>query len=169
MPGIQSFRPMTPRKALFYGGLVAAVADLVEVTGFYSARGVPAIRVLQGVASGLLGRAAFSGGAASALLGLLLDLTIVYAIVAVYHLAARHWPELARRPLTYGPLYGLVTYTVMYHVVLPLSAAGGGAKSLAASVNGVVCHVLILGLLSAWFARAGQVAAPAPARMAALS
>src|SRR5882762_4475274 len=52
-------------------GLVSGVLDLSDALIFYGLRGVRPVLILQSIASGLLGRAAFSGGAASAVLGTL--------------------------------------------------------------------------------------------------
>jgi len=59
-------------------GLVSGVLDLSDALIFYGLRGVKPVLILQSVASGLLGRAAFSGGAASAVLGTLCHFTIAF-------------------------------------------------------------------------------------------
>jgi hypothetical protein len=152
--------PLTPRNALIYGTLFMGSADILEVSVFYGLRGVPVARVVQAISSGLLGRAAFTGGAATALLGLALHFFIAFTVVAVYLAASRRLPELAAQPFLYGPLYGLVVYGVMNHVVVPLSAAPVGPKPVIAYVNAVLVHVVVIGLLTALFAQAAQGAEP---------
>ncbi len=143
-----------PLKALLLGGIAVGVLDLLDAVLFFGSRGVPAIAVLQSIASGLLGRAAYRGGMATAALGTLLHFGIAFAVVTTYYLASRRIPALAQRPWLYGPLYGLAVYCVMTFVVVPLSAASIGPPSLPVAVNGVLIHLLGVGLPSALAARA---------------
>ena len=55
-------------------------------------------RMFQGIAAGLLDRAAFEGGAATAALGAALHLAIATAWSALFVIAVRYWPALARLP-----------------------------------------------------------------------
>jgi len=80
------------------------------------------VHVTQSIAGGLLGRATFEGGAATAVLGTAIHFTIATAVVITLYAAARRFPALARHPLPVGIGYGAVVYAVMYVVVLPLSA-----------------------------------------------
>ena len=154
--------PLTSRQALLYGTLTVGVLDLLDALLFFGARGVAPVRILQAIAAGLLGRAAFGGGVGAALLGVLLHFFIAFAIVAAYLLASRRFPALARHPLVYGPLYGLGVYAVMSFVVVPLSAAPDGPKPLPVIVNGLLIHALGVGLPSAVFAWATRPSPPPP-------
>ena len=53
-------------QALALGTLTVGVLDLLDAVIFFGLRGVPATAILQSIASGLLGPAAFDGGAATA-------------------------------------------------------------------------------------------------------
>ena len=110
-------------------------------------------RVLQGIASGLLGRSSFSGGAWTAALGLILHFFIATAVVLVYFAAARRLPALRRSPLLWGPLYGIAVFLVMYLVVMPLSAIGPRPITLPVAVNGILIHILGVGIPAALTAR----------------
>jgi hypothetical protein len=155
---------MSWRRAVLVGGVVVGVLDILDAFVFFYLRaGVSPTRILQSIASGLLGRAAFEGGAATAALGLGLHFVIALTIVLGYALAARRIPALASRPMMWGSLYGVAVYGVMNLVVIPLSAIGSGRlPSGAVLVNGLLIHVLGVGIPSAWFARAGR--APVVAR-----
>ena len=83
---------------------------------------MPAIRVLQSVAGGLLGKAAYDGGIGTAALGFLLHFSIAFSWAAIFYAASRRIPFLTRRPAVAGPLFGVVIYLVMYFAVIPLSA-----------------------------------------------
>lgn len=65
-------------RTILWGTLIAGSADIVAGVLPWVLKGVPLQRVLQSIASGLLGREAFSGGAWTATLGLLLHLPIAY-------------------------------------------------------------------------------------------
>ena len=162
-------RPMAPGRALLYGTVVVGALDILEVMVFAGMRGVAPIRVLQGIASGLLGRGAYGGGVLAAALGALLQFFIAFVVVAVYHLASRRLPVLVRAPLLCGALYGVLVYAVMNLVVVPASAAAIGKPTAAGVINGLLIHALGVGIPSALFARAaylfrreGNQAAPRP-------
>jgi hypothetical protein len=140
-------------RLLALGGLVVGTLDILDAFVFFGLRGVPPITIAQSIASGLLGRAAYQGGFPTAALGLVLHFGIAFAIVCVYYAATRWLPALVRKPLVFGPLYGLVVYVVMNYVVLPLSAAavGSGPKPLPVLVNGLLIHMVGVGPPAALF------------------
>ena len=143
----------TPR-ALLYGTLAVGILDLLDAVVFFGLRGVQPIRIFQSIASGLLGRAAFSGGMASAVLGIALHFFIAFLIVAVFFLASRRLPALVRAPILSGLIYGIGAYIVMQYIVIPLSAAGTGRFSWPVFVNGVLIHMFGVGLPASLAARA---------------
>lgn len=149
-------KPLKPAQAVLLGTLTVGVLDILDAFLFFGFQGVPPIRILQSIASGLLGREAYRGGWATAALGTFLHFFIAFAIVTTYYLASRRWPALTRRPLLYGLLYGLLVYAFMSQVVVPLSAASFGPPTLTGVVNGLLIHALGIGLPSALFARAAQ-------------
>src|SRR5437763_7007347 len=89
-------------------GLLVGTLDMADAIIFNGVRGVPATRILQGIAVGLIGRSAFSQGVRSAILGLVLHFFIATVWAAIYLLASRRF-SLSRRPLLYGTLYGTLT------------------------------------------------------------
>jgi hypothetical protein len=142
-------------RSFVYGGLTVGVLDILDAFIFFGYRGATPIRILQSIAAGLLGRASFQGGMATAALGLVLHFVIAFGIVATYFAVARAVPLLTRRPFLFGPLYGLVAYAVMNFVVIPLSAAAsGGQPPRAVLVNGLLIHAFGVGLPAALSARA---------------
>jgi hypothetical protein len=145
------------------GILAVGVLDILDALIFFGLRGVPPIRILQGVASGLLGREAYAGGVGTAALGLTLHFLIASGVVTTYLVASRRLPALAARPLVYGPLYGVAVYGVMYWMVIPLSAIGGGGPPVSVvMLNGILIHIFGVGIPAALAARA----ASSPARAA---
>ena len=116
--------PSPARGARFVAvaGVAGATCDIAYAILFYGWKGVPAERLLQSVASGLLGKASFDGGWATAVLGLALHYAIVIVAAALFYAVARRWAWLRDEPISAGLVYGIAIYAVMNFVVLPLSA-----------------------------------------------
>jgi hypothetical protein len=110
------------------------------------------IRVAQSIASGVLGKATYDGGAATAALGLTLHFTIAFIWTVFFYLLLRYWPPTQRMlraprgPVYVGLAYGAVIWLVMNLVVIPLSRARGGP--LFTWINGlsILVHAALLGL-----------------------
>jgi hypothetical protein len=140
-------------RAIVYGGIVVGTLDLLDAVIFFGARGVPAIRIFQSIAAGVLGRASFQGGWHSAVLGIVLHFVIACLIVTVFCLLSRQLPVLLERPLLSGILYGVAAYFVMNYAVIPLSATSRGAFAWPPFINGLLIHAFGVGVPSALFAR----------------
>ena len=142
-------------EAMIYGGLVVGALDLVDAFFFYGwIRGASPVRIFQSIAAGILGRASYQDGAASALLGLLIQFVNGFLIVSIYGLASRAIPALTRHPFILGALYGCGAHLVMFFVVVPLSRAGTPHSTWPVMINGLIGHALFVGIPSALFARA---------------
>jgi hypothetical protein len=130
------------------GGLIAGTLDIVYACTFWALKAdIPARRIFQSVAAGLLGKASFEGGAATAALGLALHFFIATTMSVVYYVVARRWPLLWQRPVLVGAGYGLILYGVMNYIVVPLSAAGhGGAKDPLWVGLSIVVHMFLIGV-----------------------
>jgi len=140
-------------KVIAGASLLIGTLDIADALLFYGFRGVPPIRILQGIAFALLGRSAFNQGAASALLGLLLHFFIATTVAAIYLFASRRLP-LSRHPWLYGTLYGIIVYIVMNYVVLPLSHIGlRPLPPLIPLINGIAALVFCIGIPLALIAR----------------
>lgn len=152
-------KSLTVSRALLFGGLTVGTLDILDAFVFNAFRGIKPIRILQFIASGVLGReAAFGGAAATAALGLLLHFFIAFVVVALYVLASRKLPILARRPFVFGPLYGVLVHLVMHYGIVPLSAVtrAPGPMPPAVHINQLLIHAFGIGLVAALFARAAR-------------
>ncbi|HEX8285681.1 MAG TPA: hypothetical protein VF588_20160 [Pyrinomonadaceae bacterium] len=150
---LASARPRAAR-AILWGGLLAGVGDITFAFVVNGLRGVGPVRVLQSVASGVLGAAAREGGSGSAALGAALHFLIALIWAAVYWLASRRLPVLARRAVACGLVYGAAVYAFMYLVVLPLSAAYFKPTFTPSTVLlNAAGHMLLVGLPIALAAR----------------
>ncbi len=110
------------RRALLWGGAVAGVLDIGAAAVLTLMRGAAVPRMLQGIASAVLGRVSFDLGVATAALGLLMHFTIAFGWTALFLLAARRLPWLLRQPIPTGLAYGSLVYALMFRVVLPFTA-----------------------------------------------
>jgi hypothetical protein len=152
---MQTKLPSHPQfaRAIGLACLIAGTLDLSDALIFYGFRGVPPTRILQGIASGILGRASFTQGTHSALLGLLLHYFIATTVATIYFIASRRLP-LSRHPLLWGGLYGITVYVVMNYVVIPLSKIGPRpTPPLVPLINGVAALVFCIGIPVALIAR----------------
>jgi hypothetical protein len=148
------YRASVTFRFVLAGGLVAATLDILYACGFWALKsGVPAQRILQGVAAGLLGDASFEGGWGTAALGLLLHYLIATSMAVAYFLVARRWRTLVERPVFYGAAYGLMLYVLMNYVVVPLSAAGSGSRDLLWIGLTIAVHAFFIGVPIALFTR----------------
>jgi len=133
-------------RLLGWATLVAGTLDALDGVVFFGLHGLNPIQVLQYIASGLLGAAAFSGGLATAGLGALIHYGIAFVVAAIYLLAVRSIPSLRSRWVVVGLLYGAAVYLVMTYGVLPYSAVAPSPVTTAAFANGILGHALFVGL-----------------------
>jgi hypothetical protein len=143
-------------RAILLGTVAVGVFDALDAMVFFGLRGVKPLRVFQAVASGLLGKASFSGGLATSLFGVALHFFIAFGIVLTYFLASGKIAALTTHPVISGLLYGMAVYFFMNYVVIPLSAVNRSPFSLPVFVNGVVGHMLLVGLPCALFVGLGR-------------
>lgn len=147
-------------------GIVAGCLDLAYAFLYFGPRVTP-VRILQTIATGLLGRDAYNGGAATALLGAVLHFFICIVAAAIFYFASRRFPWLVRHVVVAGAVFGLGMYGVMNFVVVPLSAfPHKGDSPPLTIVTGVLVHMFLVGVPIAFGARRvggarAQRAAPA--------
>jgi uncharacterized membrane protein YagU involved in acid resistance len=132
--------------ALLWAGFACGVLDITAALVVYGFFGLKPMRLLQGIAGGLLGSRAFSGGLTTALLGLLCHFVIAFGAAAVYLAASRFLGFLIEHAVVSGVLYGVAVYFFMNRIVLPLSAAAKRPFSLKLMIVGVVIHIFCVGL-----------------------
>lgn len=135
--------------------LLAGTLDILYAIGFsYLRSGTRPARVLQSVASGALGRAAYDGGTATAALGLAFHFLIAFIITAIFFAPAAAIRSLTGRPLLIGAVYGLGVYVVMNFVVIPMSRIGHRPLPAAiVMITGVLVHMFLIGAPIAFGAR----------------
>ena len=134
-------------RAILIGGLIAGALDITFAFIFYSLRGSTPLRILQSIASGLLGASAFRGGLKTAILGFFLHFFIATSAATIFYLVSRKLKFMIEYAIICGILYGLCVYVVMNFVVLPLSAIPFKPSHAASVViAGLLIHMFGIGL-----------------------
>ena len=131
------------------GGLIIGMLHLIIQVGivFGLLLKSPYISSLQFVASGAMGNAAYTGGLATALLGLVLELLMTIIIAGIFVVSADRIPLLRNHVIPGSLLYGFGVFIVMNFIVLPLSAAPPEpAPPMWLFIEMILEHILLIGL-----------------------
>jgi hypothetical protein len=127
--------------------LVAGTMDLTAAVTYYPlTAGVRPVRIVQGIASGVLGASAFQGGLKTAVLGVVLHYLIALIWTVVFFVAARRFKVLTKHVVPVGLTYGVVVWLMMNLVVLPLSNVRHAPIHLGPAVTGAVILMFCIGL-----------------------
>lgn len=131
-------------------GLIAGTLDITDALVWNSLHGTAPTRVLQYIASGLLGPRSFKLGLTSAALGVAIHYTIAMTWTSVLYIGSRRWTAIVARPVIAGSVYGVGVYLIMNFVVLPLAhMAPRNPPTLASRANGVLALVVCIGVVPA--------------------
>ena len=109
-------------RAILTGGLLGGAGDILFAISFAGIHGRTPVWLLQTVATGLLGQAAYDGGIPAALLGLAGHFTMSFLWATLFVALASRFPRLVSKPVLWGPVYGVLVFLAMRLVVLPASA-----------------------------------------------
>src|SRR5262249_38748765 len=133
-------------RAIVWGGLACGILDITAAFIVYGFFGAKPVRILQGVAAGLLGPKTFNGGLSTAFLGLVCHFLVAFSAATVFVLMSRKLTILKRQAIASGVLYGIAVYFFMQRVVIPLSAARRSPFNLKMMLIGVTIHIFCVGL-----------------------
>jgi hypothetical protein len=127
--------------AIGVGGGIAGTLDLLQACILFG-WDIPLV-----IAGGLLGRQAFTGGAGTYVLGVLLHFIIACTAAAVYYGVSLKLDFLREYPLVCGLFFGAAVEDFMRFVVLPLSALHSkGPYKLQDLILGLAVHMVVVGL-----------------------
>jgi uncharacterized membrane protein YagU involved in acid resistance len=112
------------RKSFFssalIAGLIAGALDIIAAClNAYIKTSTPPMQVLKGIASGVFGREAITGGPMMAVWGLIFHFIIAISFTFLFFFLAKQIPSLVKYPLVIGVLYGLLVWAAMRFLVLP--------------------------------------------------
>ena len=139
--------PNSRLRAVLIGGTIGGTLDILFALTFAAVNGMGPVQLLQTVASGLLGEAAYSGGIPAAALGLVGHFGMSYLWAALFVFIAVRLPRLTLRPILAGAIFGVFVFLAMRLVVLPLSAFPHPVtfKPLSASLD-LLSHMFFFGV-----------------------
>lgn len=138
---------------ILLGGIIAGTIDIGAASLI---NGAKPTRILQAIASGLIGKSAFEGNSATVELGLVLQWAMSIIIASIFVVAAQWRPALKRHWVRAGLSYGVVVFLVMNYVVLPLSAIGHPPRFRVVHFAEDILAMLLFGIIIAFFARERQ-------------
>lgn len=134
-------------RAILFAGLLAGTLDLTSAFIVTAVRSGSYAGMLQGIASGLVGKESFTGGAPAAALGVLVHYTIAFIWTTIFYLASRRIKFLVDQPIISGVFYGIFVYLLMYYVVVPFSAAPFQMPHTPDAIaRDVFIHIVCIGL-----------------------
>lgn len=138
--------------ALVRIALIAGSFDIGENIIFNAFRHVTPVMVFRYIAAGALGpQTALAWGGRAVALGVLFHYTIAFIWTALFFAATRRLRFLLRRPLLWGPIYGLIVYLFMTYVVLPLSRLPPhGPTPLASLISLILASLFCIGFAIAY-------------------
>jgi hypothetical protein len=113
---------MKSLKPILCAGALAGVLDITAACiQVYVTSGMPPIRLLQGVAGGLLGRGSYNGGFTTAALGLLMHFTMALTVTTIFYALSRRLPLPPKLVgvVAVGLLYGAAVFAVNNFATAP--------------------------------------------------
>lgn len=99
--------------------VTAGTLDILSAIVLTILAGNPVDRMLAGIASGPFGDRVLALGLTASILGLATHYVLMAVMVLVFAWLVWRYPDLSRRSVAAGILYGLAIYVVMYWLVLP--------------------------------------------------
>jgi len=134
-------------KTIVLAGLLVGSLDIIAaIVNFYARTGKDPQIVLKYIASALVGKEAFGGGAMVSALGLLLHFLIAFIWTMIFFWIYPRLRFLSFNRILTGILYGIFIWFVMSHVVVPMSKASVGAFDLEQAAIAALILIGAIGL-----------------------
>lgn len=154
---------MPSTKTILKAALIVGTLDITAAcTQVYLRTGKPSIKpVLFFVASGLLGKQAFTHGDIMMLAGLLIHYCIAAAFTVFFFLVISRWSFSHQQRLLTGILYGAFVWMVMNLLVLPLTASAPLKRTPSSIAISMFILVVCIGIPLAFLAAKKEAQKPA--------
>lgn len=150
---------LAPMLWLIAGGCAAAAMDTSVAIAWWGAKGVAPEHILQSFSAWFIGSRAFAGGMSTALAGAVIYAQLMCLLVALYHVCARRFALLWRRPLLCGGVYGAMAYFAVFQLLVPtLTGAHPKAHDPSWIAACVVAFMVMVGPSCALFSRTAEAA-----------
>ncbi len=113
----------TASSTFLKAGLIAGILDITAALVInVGLRGQTTVsKLLQSIASGIVGKSAYEGGFAMAAFGLFLHFLIAILFALIYVLVYPSLVIAKKQPLLSGIVYGLIVWCIMNLIVLPFT------------------------------------------------
>jgi uncharacterized membrane protein YagU involved in acid resistance len=132
-------------EVVLWGGFISGSIDLFAACTFAAIRGITPNRLLQTIASAMIGPKAFGKGSSAVALGLGLHFLIAFTVATTYVVASRYLTVLTEHSVLSGLLYGAAVHLFMTFIVLPLSSLKR-PFSMTFFLGQLAIHMLCVGL-----------------------
>lgn len=144
------------RNTILSATLIAGTLDILAAFLVYAVilEKTSPSRILMSIASGIFGKAAYSGGTPMVITGLLLHFLIAFIFSVFYYLIYPGIPFLRQRKLLSGITYGIFIWLVMNLGVLPIVFKGMPLPDPSAALLGIAIVIFAVGIPIAYIVSA---------------
>jgi hypothetical protein len=140
------------RSIVFTGLFVGTLDAIAAIINFTIQGGKDPVKIFNFIASGFFGKTAFEGGLLMAMYGLVFHYIIAIGWTAIFFLIyPRIIPSFMSR-IVPGIIYGIIVWTLMNLVVLPISNTPPLSLTIVNAIIGILIIVGCVGLPIAYFA-----------------
>ena len=126
-------------------GTICGILDGLSAIVVFGWFGASPARIFKGIAFGVLGPAALTGGTLAVIIGVIAHFTVAFGAATTYYGISRLRPAINDYPLVAGPLFGAAVHLFMNFVVIPLSAIGPRPIVWVPFLAGLVVHLVVVG------------------------
>lgn len=127
--------------------LIVGTLDILSAfLHYYLVTGKNPLRVLQAIASGVLGTGSFTRGTSSMLLGLFLHYLIALSFTVVFFAVYPRIAFFRKNNLLTAFVYGMFIWSVMNLIVVPLSKIGTFPSNGMNAAIGMIILIICMGL-----------------------
>jgi hypothetical protein len=129
-------------------GLIAGTLDILSACVYFtiSTHGQPLSKLFAYISSGVFGREAFTGNPAMTWWGLLFHYLIALTWSFIFLSIYPKIPGLPKYPVATGLAYGLLVWSIMQFIVLPLSHVPQGPLHLVPALLNIAILMVMIGL-----------------------
>lgn len=135
-------------RTILRAGLVAGILDIIAailINVVFKGQ-TTVTKLLQSIASGLIGKAAYDNGIATAILGLLLHFLIAFIFTIIFVLIYPRLKFAHTQPLLTGIIYGILVWLTMNAVVIPIAFSRTFNFDLKTHWLGILVIILCVGI-----------------------
>ncbi|MEO6404634.1 MAG: DUF1440 domain-containing protein [Ferruginibacter sp.] len=139
-------------KTILTAGLIAGLMDISAAIIVYAfiLDLTTTQRVLQSVAAGIYGKESYKGGWQTAIIGLLLHFLIAMIFAVIFYFIYPLFKKISRNKIIQGIIYGIIVWTIMNKLVLPLSATKAPPFKWNYSLLSISIIICCVGIPIAW-------------------